>query len=1277
MRPWFSRCSLLVLLPVLPAQDAPDGLSAGDWSGIRAAYEAGRHAVAAADGGHRARSPNQHWNVHFDGRGVEVHPDAGDWSWGLDLVAFGCVGSERQVGVPAAVHVAGQRVEYRWSEALDEWYENRAGGLEHGYTLHRRPEGDGTLTFVLRVRGGLAPAVEGGGRDVVFRAGAATLLDYRGLHVFDADGRTLPARFAVEPHGLRLSIDATVARYPVTIDPVAQHAYLKASNTGADDGFAAVAISGDTIVVGAPREDSNASGVNGNQANNSASDSGAAYVFVRSGGSWVQQAYLKASNTGAGDAFGCSVAISGDTVVVGACAEDSVATGVNGNQTDNSATESGAAYVFVRSGSTWTQQAYLKATNTGAGDWFATSVAIEGDTLVVGATEEDSNATGVNGNQANNSAWESGAAYVFVRTGSTWTQQAYLKASNTGAGDGFGFSVAISGDTVGVGAVAEASSDIGVNGNQADNSAPNSGAAYVFVRSGTMWSQQAYLKASNTLASHVFGYSLAISGDTVVVSGPNDGSGATGVDGNPFDTSAPYSGAAYVFVRSGSTWTQQAYLKASNTGAGDGFGVAVAMSGDTLVIGAYSEDANTRVDGEQSDNGAAGSGAAYVFVRSGSTWMQRAYLKASHPGPGDAFGAFVAISDDTVVASALGEDSGVTGVNGSPFGNSAIDAGAVYVFDLRSGSLGTVPVPTQLAYLKASNSQAADEFGQAIAISGDTVVVGAHAEDSNATGVNGNQADNSKLSSGAAYVFVRTGGTWSQQAYLKASNTDANDVFGWSVAISDDTIVVGAFNEDSNATGVNGTQSSNSAIDSGAAYVFVRNGTTWSQQAYLKASNTDALDAFGASVAVANDTIVVGAYAEDSSAAGVNGNQADNGASSAGAAYVFVRAGTTWSQQAYLKASNTATGDQFGNAVAIAGDTIAVAAFGEDSSATGVNGNQADNGATNAGAVYVFTRTGTTWSQQAYLKASNTGASDAFGTALAASGDTIVVGANGEDSSATGIDGDQVDNSAALAGAAYVFRRSGGSWQQQAYLKASNTGVDDRFGTSVAIAGDTVVVGAEREAGNATGVDGNQAVNSATEAGAAYVFHRSGATWRQRAYLKASNTNANDRFGHAVAIHGDTAVVGGYLEDSNATGIDGNQANNSAGNAGAVYAFSVARLRPRLWPMNVSQIGQDYTLALDHLDPAFNLAVLGFGFVQLPLPGLDLGFLGLPGGDLYQTPDVLVSVPVGAGGSAAWTWNPVTGLPGDRLYCQALCFDPNANALGFTISNQVTITLVP
>ena len=387
--------------------------------------------------------------------------------------------------------------------------------------------------------------------------------------------------------------------------------------------------------------------------------------------------------------------------------------------------------------------------------------------------------------------------------------------------------------------------------------------------------------------------------------------------------------------------------------------------------------------------------------------------------------------------------------------------------------------------MKASNTEANDHFGYSVALSGDgnTLAVGVRYESSNATGIDGNQADNSAGGAGAVYVFTRSGSTWSQQAYVKASNTEIGDQFGFSVALSGDgnTLAVGAYTEDSNATGINGNQADNSASSSGAVYVFTRSGSTWGQQVYVKASNTDANDAFGYSVALSGDgnTLAVGAYGE---------------ASYVGAVYVFIRSGSTWAQQAYVKASSSEASDWFGTSVALSGDgnTLAVGAFGEDSNATGVNGTQADNSASNAGAVYVFTRTGSAWSQQAYVKASNTEADDTFGMSVAMSGDgnTLAVGARQEHSNATGIGGNQADNSALYSGAVYVFTRSGSTWTQQAYVKASNSGLNDRFGTSVALSGDgnTMAVGAYREGSNATGINGDQTNNSAGASGAVYVY---------------------------------------------------------------------------------------------------------------------------------------------------------------------------------------------
>ncbi len=667
----------------------PEGLAKSDWSSIRAAYEAGRHAFQPVEGGWQARNPGQRMVTRFHGRGFVTTPSPisnpqsqisnPTWQWGLELQSYGFAGRERAIGGVPTVQASGQRLTYGWDAEVQEWFVNDTSGLEHGFTVQHRPDGpaDAELIFQLAVRGGLRPIVEPDGRDVRFvDAQGAVLIHYTGLKVWDADGKILPAHFTAQAQSLRLAVDERGARYPLTIDPKVARSILKSFFTTAGDSFGgAVTVAGDTVVVGASLEDSSTTGVNSTP-NESATDSGAVYVFVRSGTEWTQQAYLKASNTGADDRFGSAVAVAGDTLVVGVHQEDSSGTGVITTPNEG-ASNSGAAYVFVRSGTTWTQQAMLKGLNTGSFDQFGGIVSIDGNTLVVGAVGEDGSGTGVNPS-SNEAVTSAGAAYVFVRSGTTWTQQAYLKASNTGMTDRFGIAVAVSGDTIAVAARDEDGSGTGINP-ASNDLAVDSGAAYVFVRSGTTWTPQATLKASNTSAGDSFGQSLALSGDTLVVGATlEDGSG-TGV--NPASNEAAVdAGAAYVFVRNGSAWTQQALLKASNTGGNDQFGRSVAVSGDTVIVGANLEDGGGTGVNPASDEAAADAGAAYVFVRSGTAWSQQAYLKASNTGAGDRFGSSVAADGGTLFIGATGEDGSGSGV-GPASNEDATDAGAAYAFD--------------------------------------------------------------------------------------------------------------------------------------------------------------------------------------------------------------------------------------------------------------------------------------------------------------------------------------------------------------------------------------------------------------------------------------------------------------------------------------------------------------------------------------------------------------------------------------------------------------------
>ncbi len=468
------------------------------------------------------------------------------------------------------------------------------------------------------------------------------------------------------------------------------------------------------------------------------------------------------------------------------------------------------------------QRAYAKASNADIGDLFGTSVAVSGDTLVVGVPAESSNGSGINSDsQTDNSAGGSGAVYVFTLHFGVWSQQAYIKASNPDVLDSFGRSVALSGDTLAVGASSEDSNGTGINSNsQADNSVARSGAVYVFIRNGGLWSQQAYIKASNADSSDQFGFSVALTGDTLAVGAIYEGGNGTGVNsGSQADNSAANSGAVYVFTRNAGAWSQQAYIKASNTDADDEFGYRLALSGDTLAVSSAFEDSSgVGINSDsQADNSADSAGAVYVFTRNMNTWRQQAYIKASNADAADFFGQSIALSGDTLAVGASGEGSNGIGINSaSQADNSARGSGAVYVFTRKAGTW------RQQAYIKASNADSSDLFGISLSLSGHTLAVGASREDSNGIGVNsGSESDNSANRSGAAYVFTRLQDVWREKAYIKATNTGPEDLFGYSLALSDDTLAIGAILEASNGAGINNaSQTDNSASNSGAVYVF-------------------------------------------------------------------------------------------------------------------------------------------------------------------------------------------------------------------------------------------------------------------------------------------------------------------------------------------------------------------------------------------------------------------------------------------------------------------------
>ena len=402
------------------------------------------------------------------------------------------------------------------------------------------------------------------------------------------------------------------------------------------------------------------------------------------------------------------------------------------------------------------------------------------------------------------------------------------------------------------------------------------------------------------------------------------------------------------------------------------------------------------------------------------------------------------------------------------------------------GPLGTWITGTQQAKLQGSNTLTNDWFGSSVSLSidGTLAIVGAYGEDTTAA------------ASGAAYILARSGPTWTEQAILKASDAQLGDYFGWDAAISSDgnTAIVGAYDEDTGGS------------RAGAAYIFTRSGSTWTEQAKIQASNKGSGDNFGRAISISGDgnTVIVGARLEDT------------GAANAGSAYIFTRSGSTWTQQAQIQPSIRASGGAVGASVTIS----------DDGNTAFVGSVLADNV---GGAVYVFTRAGSTWTEEVKLRPSITTTGDNFGISISASsdGNTVIGGAYLNDT-----DG-QPD-----AGAAYIFTRSGSTWTEEAMIQASDLTQHHWFGAAVSMSndGNTVIVGAKFED---DGTDANR------DTGAAYIFTRDGSTWTEQSKLTASDPERDDNFGHSVAVSGDslTTIIGADREDT------------GGATAGAAYVF--------------------------------------------------------------------------------------------------------------------------
>jgi hypothetical protein len=471
-----------------------------------------------------------------------------------------------------------------------------------------------------------------------------------------------------------------------------------------------VSMNEDYILIGAPYDNDN-----GNW-------SGSAYVFKRTGTNWSQEAKLLPSDGAEGHLFGNSVSLDGDTALIGVAWDD-----------DNGV-DSGSAWVFRRTDGCWSPEAKLLPSDGKEEVLFGSSVSINGDTALIGAFYDDDN------------GHNSGSAYVFKRTGTNWSQEAKLLPSDGAENDQFGWSVSLYNDTALIGAICD---DTG-------------GSTYVFKRTNGSWSEETKLIPSDATGWEEFGTAISIDGDTALIGASLD------------DDNGAFSGSAYVFKRTGTNWSQEAKLLASDGSEYDEFGMSVSLNGDYALIGAPLNDLYC--------------GSAYMFKRANGSWSQEAELLSSDGLDGYLFGVSVSIF-------------GTKALIGTPGGfGHGVYSGSAYMFNHTGTNW------SQEAKILPSDGAADDYFGVSVSPDNDTALIGADYDDMK----------------GSASVFARTSNGWRPQKKLFASDGAIGDNFGHSVSLDGDTALIGAHGDDS---------------DTGSAYVFTRSGTNWAQQAKLFASD--------------------------------------------------------------------------------------------------------------------------------------------------------------------------------------------------------------------------------------------------------------------------------------------------------------------------------------------------------------------------------------------------------------------------------------------------------
>lgn len=814
---------------------------------------------------------------------------------------------------------------------------------------------------------------------------------------------------------------------------------ITATDRGATESFgAAVAIEGNIIVVGANQEDDDANGLN------AMTSAGAVYVFYKDQGgtdNWGQVKKLVASDRAAYDNLGIAVAISGSTIVAGANLEDEDAAGAN------TLASAGSAYVFSKDqGGTdnWGQVKKLVATDRAASDFFGFAVTISGNTIAIGAYQEDEDADGLN------TKTDAGSVYIFYKDeGGTdnWGQAKKIVSADRNSSDNFGYSLSLYGTTLAVGAYQEDEDAAGLN------LLISSGSAYVFYQDqggAGNWGQVKKLVAGVRAANDYFGYAIAVYNDKIVVGAYQEDEDAS--DLNMMSNN----GSAYIFYKDqGGTnnWGQKKKIVNGDRGGDDRFGAAVDISGADIIAGAYFEDHDL-----QGNNLLNAAGSAYVFIKGTTdTWAQVNKIILEEPASGINYGYKIAIDGDYAVIGAPYESQNIN--SSLPI---ALQAGAAYLLKKVSGEW------IEWKKLVASDRFAADYFGWSVSISGDIVAVGAWAEDEDAAGLN------NKDGAGSVYLFSKNQGgadNWGQLKKLVAPDRDFDDRFGYSVAINGTILAVGAYAEDHDAAGANLVN------QAGSAYIFSQDqggANNWGFVRKVVAPDRAASDNFAHTVKISGSILVASAYTEDEDAAGLNTK------SSAGSAYVFYKdqGGTdNWGFVKKLVASDRNSNDFFSFALAIDGNILVAGAYMESEDAAG------SNTVSMAGSAYVFYKDqgGTdNWGQVKKIVASDRELGAYFGQSVSVFGNTIVVGAYLNDKDAAGL------NTKGDAGAAYVFSKDLGgtdNWGQVQKIVAADRNSSDNFGFAVALASNTLFVAAVAEDEDADGL------NNLTNVGSVYAFN--------------------------------------------------------------------------------------------------------------------------------------------------------------------------------------------